>query len=209
MKFTIKTVNALPAVGSRSAYTMYVVKDGTRADMYFTGSVADTVYTAISYNEMYTAFMGDVNTAIGNAVTSAVELKVVADLTAMTAYSTASGTTKPLMALVINPRVGDANINGTEVEGGDTTVVGGSATYVWDHVATVWYKIAEQESMDIVLSWANLQDKPTSTVAQIDQSVADSHTHSNKAVLDLLTEDADGALNYDGVPLVTYEDLWS
>lgn len=209
MRFTIKTVDALPAIGSRSAYTMYIVRDGSRADLYFTGSVADTVYTGISYNEMYTAFMNDVNTAIGNAVTSATELKVVADLTAMTTYSTASGASKPLMALVIDPRAGDANINAVDVAGGDTTVASGSATYIWDHVGETWYKIAEQESMDLVLSWANLQDKPTSTVAQIDQAVADSHTHSNKAVLDLLTEDVDGALNYDGVPLVTYEDLWS
>jgi len=209
MKLNIKYVNALPAIGSRAPYTMYVVKDGVRADTYYTGSEADTIYTGMSYNEMYTAFMSDVNTAIGNAVTSAAELKVVADLTAMTTYSTASGATKPLMALVIDPRAGNANINEVAITGGDTTVVGGSATYIWDHTMETWYKIAEQESMDLVLSWANLQDKPTSTVAQIDQAVADSHTHANMAVLNLLTEDVDGALNYNGVALVTFQDTWA
>lgn len=51
-----------------------------------------------------------------------------------------------------------------------------------------WQKIAESESLDLVLSWDNIQNKPTSTVAAIDQAVKDDHTHANKAVLDGVTD---------------------
>ena len=59
-------------------------------------------------------------------------------------------------------------------------------------------KTAEAESMDVVLKWANLQDKPTATVLEIDEAVAKKHEHANKAdVLDKLGV-ADGKLQLDG-----------
>ena len=85
----------------------------------------------------------------------------------------------------------------------DTTVGAGWAIYRRLSTATdltkleSWQKIAEKESLDVVVSWANLKDKPTSTVAQIDAAVQNSHTHTNKAVLDKLTEQ-NGVLYYDG-----------
>lgn len=69
-----------------------------------------------------------------------------------------------------------------------------------------WQKIAEKESLDVVVSWDNLKDKPTSTVAQIDAAVANSHTHANKAVLDKLGE-VDGVLTYDGLPIAMAQDV--
>lgn len=38
------------------------------------------------------------------------------------------------------------------------------------------------------LAWANLTSKPSSTVANIDSAVTNSHTHSNKATLDTYTQ---------------------
>nr|DAR84674.1 MAG TPA: hypothetical protein [Caudoviricetes sp.] len=69
-----------------------------------------------------------------------------------------------------------------------------------------WQKIAEKESLDVVVSWDNLKDKPTSTVQQIDAAVANSHTHANKAVLDKLGE-ANGVLTYDGLPIAMAQDV--
>lgn len=45
-----------------------------------------------------------------------------------------------------------------------------------------WIKIAEAESLDVVLSWANVQGKPTSTSAQIDEAVAESGKARGKMV---------------------------
>lgn len=69
-----------------------------------------------------------------------------------------------------------------------------------------WQKIAEKESLDVVVSWDNLKDKPTSTVSAIDAAVTNSHTHANKAVLDKLSEQ-DGILCYDGLPVAMAEDV--
>jgi len=80
----------------------------------------------------------------------------------------------------------------------DLTVASGAATYVYNPVTTSWTKIAEYESLDVTLQWANIQGRPNSTAAQIDQAVADSHTHANKPVLDLLTADANDELMYKG-----------
>jgi hypothetical protein len=86
---------------------------------------------------------------------------------------------------------------------GDTTVKSGAALYLYGGLDTssnpVWYKLAEAESMDVVLDWANIVNGPTSTVAQIDQAVADMHTHANEAVLDALADDGSGNLTYNGV----------
>lgn len=69
-----------------------------------------------------------------------------------------------------------------------------------------WQKIAEKESLDVVVSWDNLKDKPTSTVSAIDAAVTNSHTHANKAVLDKLSEQ-DGVLCYNGLPVAMAEDV--
>ena len=69
-----------------------------------------------------------------------------------------------------------------------------------------WQKIAEKESLDVVVSWDNLKDKPTSTVSAIDAAVTNSHTHANKVVLDKLSEQ-DGVLCYDGLPVAMAEDV--
>ena len=92
---------------------------------------------------------------------------------------------------------------------GDPTVTAGAATYVYDTVTTTWYKVSESESLDVVLDWANFQNKPTSAVADIGDAVAKRHSHANKLVLDDVS-DASGALAYKGQPVRAYleEEAW-
>ena len=72
-----------------------------------------------------------------------------------------------------------------------------------------WQKIAEQESLDVVVQWANIQGKPNSTPAAIDQAVTDDHTHANKAVLDELADTGTAqapVLEYKGEALAFSKD---
>lgn len=81
---------------------------------------------------------------------------------------------------------------------GDSTVSRGGAKYIYQSAEAGWVKTAEAESMDVVLKWADVQDKPTSTVPEIDDAVARRHAHANGAdVLDKLGA-ANGRLQFDG-----------
>lgn len=95
----------------------------------------------------------------------------------------------------------------------DPDVVSGAALYIYaeDHNAPgtyKWFKVAETESLDVQLQWADILGKPTSSVADIDDAVAKRHTHSNKTELDLISEDGtSGNLTYNGneyTPLSTH-----
>lgn len=81
---------------------------------------------------------------------------------------------------------------------GDTTVASGAATYAFRHSTSTWTKISEAESLDVIVNWSMIQNKPTSAVADIDNAVTVRHSHSNKAVLDLLAVNSDGKLTYNG-----------
>lgn len=86
----------------------------------------------------------------------------------------------------------------------DSTVDSGAAAYLAqvNGNTVTWVKVAEAESLDVVLQWANIQGKPTSAVADIDDAVSKRHTHDNKTVLDGITEDeTTGNLVYNGVEL--------
>ena len=83
---------------------------------------------------------------------------------------------------------GSANVDTTEFVEGTTDV---SSYFVQTAAAVTnsgWQKIAEGESLDVVVSWDSITGKPNSTPAAIDQAVADDHTHSNKAVIDKFTD---------------------
>lgn len=90
----------------------------------------------------------------------------------------------------------------------DPTVTSGSASYLYNVASTTWIKVTEYESLDLVLSWANLQDKPTSTVADIDDAVARKHSHSNKTELDKIGEDGNGYFTYNGsLPVIAWNSI--
>lgn len=63
-----------------------------------------------------------------------------------------------------------------------------------------WQKIAENESLDVVVEWANIANGPSSTAAQVDDAVTKAHTHANKAIID---EFADTGTAQD--PVLTYK----
>ena len=92
----------------------------------------------------------------------------------------------------------------------DATVKSGGALYLYNpsiisapgYVAgQEWIKLSEQESMDAVIDWANIQNKPASTIADIDAAVAARHTHVNKLILDKFDETAGGEVTYNGKEL--------
>jgi hypothetical protein len=81
----------------------------------------------------------------------------------------------------------------------DSTVTVGGATYLYNPAgAGSWVKSSEAESMDVILSWANITGKPTSAVADIDDAVAKRHTHTNITQLNKIGEDAGGNMTYNG-----------
>lgn len=67
-----------------------------------------------------------------------------------------------------------------------------------------WTKVSEGESLDVVVQWANIQGKPTSSVADIDDAVEKKHTHTNKAALDDLADATTGTAP-DEVVGLTYK----
>lgn len=98
----------------------------------------------------------------------------------------------------------DTNIQVYVVDAtGDSTVASGGATYLYNFSATTWLKINESESMDVVLSWAGIAGRPSSAVADIDDAVTKRHTHANKTQLDLIDQNGDGEMTYDGVQVKT------
>jgi hypothetical protein len=126
----------------------------------------------------------DIDALIQAAVANATELLIVADIPARDALTLTA--TRYVF-------VKDAT--------GDTSVTSGGATYLYDPSAAVgarWIKVSEAESLDVQLTWAGIEGKPTSTVAQIDAAVAATHTHANKTQLDKVGEDSNGNLTYGG-----------
>lgn len=82
---------------------------------------------------------------------------------------------------------------------GDSSVKTGAAKYIYESAAAGWVKTAEAESMDVVVQWADVADKPASAVVDIDAAVAKKHEHANKAaVLDKLADDGAGNLLFGG-----------
>lgn len=85
----------------------------------------------------------------------------------------------------------------------DGLVAAGSAFYAYKYDTNVPFAdrftfISDFESQNLNLAWESISGRPNSSPAQIDQAVANSHTHANKVVLDKLSVDADGDLTYDG-----------
>ncbi|WP_394424748.1 hypothetical protein [Vreelandella stevensii] len=165
---------ALP--GTLAANSIYFIAPAARPDyveIYVTGNDASTVKRVLGEQ--------DVQALIDAAGGSANTLEIVDDIAERDALSP----TVNVLVLVL-----DASA--------DETVTAGAATYAYRAATSTWKKISEAESMDVVLSWANLQDKPTSSVADIDDAVSKRHTHANKTQLDKIDEDANGNLTYGG-----------
>jgi hypothetical protein len=175
-------VNTLPAEAMLVANAIYYVKNGTKFDVYVTSSAGvATLQNVVTETQ--------VNTIVSQAMANVNSATIVANIPARDALI-------PTLTSNTFVFVQDASA--------DVTVDAGAALYLFNNANDTFIKVSEYESMDlnISLDWANITNKPTSTVAQIDSAVADSHTHANKAVLDKIGEDASGVPTYNGVTLV-------
>ena len=150
----------------------YFIENGTVAESYVTNGSG--VAKAIGNTAMIT---GLINQAI-SATNSFEIVSTIAERNSLTLN-------RNTMVLVTNAT-------------GDTSVTSGSALYVWNNANSSWSKVAEYESMDVVINWGNIQGKPNSSPTSIDLAVANSHTHTNKVQLDKIGEDADGDITYNG-----------
>ena len=151
--------------GTMDAHALYFVENGNYCETYLTDAAG--VAKLVGNSSMITQIAG----------TGQAEVMLVEDIPRRDA-----------LVLVANATVyvQDATADGT--------VTAGGAFYFYDNVADGFIKLAEFESMDVTLTWANIQGKPTSTVASIDQAVTDSHTHANKAALDAITGAGSGVV---------------
>jgi len=98
--------------------------------------------------------------------------------------------------------------NGDRVKTGELVTVAGDDTYELYMIKADKSLIRVSfETSDIpTVSWANLQDKPTSTVVEIDDAVSKKHSHTNKTELDKIGE-ADSKPTYDGNELAYKTDI--
>lgn len=176
-KINFFKVASLPATLIPDSF--YFVLNGNYAESYLTDSSGSPkmIGNTVMINDLITSALATVN-----------QVEYAADYAAMTAATYPSNVTV---------FVADASA--------DPTVTAGSAYYFIEQSSGTITKISEFESLDLVLDWANIINKPVSTVAQIDQAVTDSHTHANKTELDKIGEDANGCLTYDGNPVVNWE----
>jgi hypothetical protein len=179
--------------GSLEPYAIYMIAPTARPD-YVEMYVTDSEGSAKRIINQT-----DINLLISDAIAAANELKIVADIEARDAYiapgSTTGVATKPRYVYVV-----DAT--------GDMTVTSGGATYLYDNEigALNWIKISEAESLDVTVSWADIDGAPTSSVADIDDAVNKRHSHANKTQLDNISEDGNGLLTYNGVlPLTGWQ----
>ena len=79
-----------------------------------------------------------------------------------------------------------------------------AAFYLYKHNTTEYIKLVDWNDIDLVLKWDAIQNRPVSTVTQIDEAVAKMHTHPNPTVLDNLGDSSD-MLTYKGVVLNTVQ----
>lgn len=182
--YQVRKATAVPSVPTTSNTIFYVAPTGntTYVEVYVSNAAGDAVRRVINEN--------DVKALISTQISGLNKMQIVADITARNAL-----TDKTTLVYVKNAT-------------GDATVKSGGASYIYDSSASAWVKISEFESMDITLDWNNLQNKPNSTPANIDNAVANSHTHANKTQLDDISELND-KLAYKGAYIqTTINDAW-
>lgn len=174
-QFSIYKENALPA--ELSANSFYCIPSAGQPDfmeIYVTNSTGTAAKRVPTHS--------DISGMIASALSGFTTIEVVADIAARNAV----GPNKPIFVLVLDATA-------------DTTVDHGSASYVYNSATEEWVKVAEYESLDVVLSWDSIQGRPNSAVVDIDDAVARRHSHDNKAVLDKVGQDANGRMTYQGM----------
>jgi len=168
-------VTALPDAGTRTPNTMYMVQAANGLmEVHMTGlSAADVRHTPVE---------SEIKGWIASELSGFNNVLLAATLSARDAMI-------PTFTQNVLVMVADAT--------DDTTVTAGAAMYMFDFNTSSFTKIYEAESLDVVLTWENIQGRPTSDVASIDDAVSKRHSHANATVLDGLSADVDGNLMYN------------
>ncbi len=183
--YQVRKLTTVPSVPTTPHTVFYVAPTETPnyVEIYISNASGDAIKRVINKS--------DIDMMIGAAISNISKYQVVSDIAARNAL-----TDKSNLIYVKNAT-------------GDSTVKSGGATYIYDSATSAWIKTSEAESMDLVFSWANLQDKPTSSVAAIDAAVSASHNHNNKTQLDNISE-INGLLSYKGKYVTTTinDDAW-
>ena len=182
---TIKFNKVLVLPGTLEADSLYFVSNSTYSETYLTDSAG--VAKSIGNSAMIAAVA---NTEISTRLAQHNLVEIVADITARNLLAAQD---RNLVVMVL-----DAT--------GDATVKAGAALYAFRNSDNSWTKVAEYEGMDAVVQWSNINGRPTSSVAQIDSAVTNSHTHSNKVVLDATQESFTTALKitYDAAATASH-----
>lgn len=179
--FRIYRETTLP--GTLQPYSVYFVAPASKpnyVEIYVSDATGSSARRILNDN--------DIQAMIDASISGMAGIEIVADITTRDALAPTTNT----MVLVL-----DAS--------DDATVNSGSATYIYRVSSLSWIKIAEYESMDLILDWANIQNKPTSSIADIDDAVAKRHTHTNKTELDKIGEDGNGNFIYNGaLPVIAW-----
>lgn len=89
--------------------------------------------------------------------------------------------------------------NLTEQNHGDKVfILDTGETYIWDEDADEgegdWRLQAESDFEDVEVLWSNVQNRPNSSVSDIDDAVAKKHEHTNKSTLDDITSAGSGEI---------------
>ncbi|MCY1448907.1 hypothetical protein D9M71_656160 [compost metagenome] len=171
-------VATLPGTLEPDAF--YFIPNGSYAEGYLTDSAGEA--KSIGNSTMINALISEALSALPS---SGAPVLFVADIAARDAL-------EPSLEQAVFVLVQDAT--------GDPTVTAGAALYAWNPATSTWLKVAEYESMDVTLTWDAIQGRPTSTAAQIDTAVSQTHSHTNKATLDKFGESG-GLLRYNGAPI--------
>ena len=167
-------VTTLPAVlEGHAVYYVAPVAKPNHVEMYVTSADASVVRRIVNID--------DIQSMINSSISASNAFEIVDNIAARNALSL----TGNKFVLVL-----DAT--------GDATVNSGAATYAWRASTSTWVKISEYESLDVVVNWSAVQNKPTSSVADIDSAVAQRHTHANFTELNKIGENASGDLQYSG-----------
>lgn len=174
--FKIFRETALPS--PLQAYAIYLVAPPGEADyveMYVTDATGSKARRIVNDK--------DIKAMIAESLAAAGQLAVVEDIAARDRIAEPKGE-----VYVVNAAA-------------DPSVSKGGARYLYHN--SQWLKIAETESMDLVLTWGGMQGKPASSTADIDDAVTKRHTHANKTQLDKIGEDGSGNLTYGGSAVAT------
>lgn len=174
---TIFKETALPA--ELQANAMYLIAPPSKPD-YVEIYISDRLGNSIKRLPTTDDIQAMINSSTGGIVPGS-KLEVVSDMAARDAL------------------VPDSNISVLVLDATtDPTITAGAATYVYQIATGTWHKISEAESMDLVLDWGNIQNKPQSSVADIDDAVNKRHSHANLSQLNKVDEDVNGNLTYGG-----------